>query len=181
MKAKQLMVVWILWVGAPGLASAQGTAGCPECVIGLFNDDRLCRNFGTFGDFTGSLADTLYLGIRYDPNSSFDALTGIEFSVYGMPTAALPPSWTARDGCTSVGPPAPVGTDTLTGTGGWNVVWSECQEGNKALAQVSMVSFSPFPNDTVIWIKRRYPPLDRSFPFPLFTQCDSPYFTKTSV
>jgi len=181
MKAKLLVVAMALWPSMPSLVAAQGTASCPGCEIGIYNDARLCRNFGTFGDFA-IFADTLYLGVKYDPSSSFDALTGIEFSVHGMPTQGLPLGWTVRDGGTAVGPPTPAApADTTTGTGGWNVVWPECQPGNRVVVQISMVSFDPFPNNTVIRILHRFPPLDRTFPYPLFTQCDVPYFTKTSV
>ena len=180
MKSKLLLLAFLL-VSVPGLAAAQGTASCPGCVIGIYNDEALKKNYGTFGDFA-VFADTLFLGVKYDPSSSFDALTGIEFSVYGMPTQGLPPGWTVRDGGTAVGPPTPAApADTTTGTGGWNIVWQECQPGNKVVVQISMVSFDPIPNDTVIRILHKFPPQDDTFPYLLFTQCDFPFFTKTSV
>ncbi len=177
MKKSLLLLVMLLAV--PGLALAQ-VAACPDCVLGVFDAEDLAHNYGTFSGFT----KTLYLGIKFDPATTFDACSGIEFSIQGLPPLLLPPSFNIRNGGFAVGtqsPVSPADTTAMDAAGGWNVVWTECQPGNGVTVEIIMVSFDPIPNDTVIRVLRKWPPSNPTSPSVLFTQCNGPIFTLTTM
>ncbi len=176
---KKILLLMAMLLAIPGSAWAQVEA-CPGCVLGIFDAENLSQNYGSFGGFT----KTIYLGIKYDPATTYDACTGIEFSIQGLPTLLLPPQFNIRDGGFAVGtqtPVAPADTTIMDAMGGWNVVWTECQPGNKVLVEIVMVSFDPIPNDTVIRVLRKWPPSNADTPQVLFTQCNGPIFTLTTM
>jgi hypothetical protein len=127
-----------------------------------------------------SPSKTFYLGITYDPAGTFDGLTGVEFSVDGLPTTFLAPTITIRDGGIKFGDniQTPADTTDAEAAGGWNVVWSECQPGNRVLVEITLISFDPIPDDTVIRVLRKFPPSNPTTPHALFTMCNFPAFSK---
>jgi len=176
---KKLLLLMAMLLALPGLALAQ-VQSCPDCVLGIFDAEDLVHNYGTFGEFT----KTIYIGIKYDPNTTFDSCTGVEFSVQGLPPLLLPPSFNIRNGGFAVGtqtPITPADTTAMDATGGWNVVWNECQPGNRVVVEIVMVSFDPIPNDTVIRVLRKWPQSNAETPQVLFTQCNSPIYTLTTM
>lgn len=179
MKTKLLAIAMLLCV--PGLSFAQTIESCPGCVLSIFDAPDLRCNYGTFE--VGTFIKKLYLGIKYDPNATFDGLTTIEFSIEGLPSTPSPPTFVISNsgfvvpGWTNVATPS----DT-TAEGGVNVAWGECQPGNMMLVEITLVIIDPVPVDTVIRIRRKYP----ESPFvgvrsPVFTQCNLPLATPTTV
>jgi len=177
---KTIVLSVLLSVCVTGLGYAQDdTQTCWDCVIGLFDTAALESNVGTW-DTNASPSKTFYLGIRYDPVGSFDGLTGIEFSIQGLPQTLLAPSITIRDGGIKFGDniQTPADTTAPDAAGGWNVVWSECQPGNRVMVEITLISFDPIPNDTVIRVLRKFPPSNETVPHSLFTMCNFPLFSK---
>ena len=153
---KKLLLLMAMLLAMSGSAWAQ-VEPCPGCVLGLYDAENLSQNYGNFGSFT----KTIYLGIKYDPNSTFDSCTGVEFSIQGLPATALPPQFNIRDGGFAVGPATPVSppdTTAVDAIGGWNVTWTECQPGNKVLVEIVIISLDPLPENTVIRVLRKIDP-----------------------
>ena len=174
---KKLLLLMAMLLAMSGSAWAQ-VEPCPGCVLGLYDAENLSQNYGNFGSFT----KTIYLGIKYDPNSTFDSCTGVEFSIQGLPATALPPQFNIRDGGFAVGPATPVSppdTTAVDAIGGWNVTWTECQPGNKVLVEIVIISLDPLPENTVIRVLRKWPTSET--PHVLFTQCNFPSFTLTTM
>lgn len=161
----------------PGLGSAQ-YASCPGCVLGIYDTAELGANYGTFD----GIQKKLHLGIRFDPDAPYDGLTGIELSIQGLPRTTVPPAFTILNGGIKVGDSfiTPPDTTDPAVQSGCNVVWSRCQVGSRALLEIVLVSVAPIPNDTVIRVLRRFPPLNPEVSSVLFTQCNLPSATITT-
>jgi len=169
-----LLAVWV-----PSLSQAQDTT-CPGCVIGIYDEPELVHNYGTWDINTDGVSKSFYVGIKYDPGSSFDGLTGIEISVYGLPTTFLAPTINILSDGFAVGPTliAPPDTTAAGAEGGQNITWTQCLPGNRALVEIRLVSLDPLPQDVVIRVLRRFPSLTPELPNVLFTMCDPPTYTK---
>jgi len=167
----------------PSLALAQ--VDCPECILGLWDDQALVNNFGAM---TAGVPKDLYLGVKVPPGET--GLTGVEFSIAGV---------RQTDGFLVVGvtPLEPtmviVGTavapaDTSMGsmeTGRMNINWPQCVAitgGSTAIARVQILSFSPVV-DKVFKVKRGYPSSNvMNYPFnPIIVRCDFPTFTTVKM
>ncbi len=167
---------------APGITLAQAD-DCPGCELGIYDNPELSRNFG-FWDTNVTPLKSIWVGIRYDATvpPNIQELTGIELSIDGIPVSPFPPSFTGIPDPTVV-----VGTDIRTpdneisGTGGINMAWNICLRGNRALIRIDMLSFTNVGSDVVIQVRRKFPPASPFAPVPLFTRCDSPNFTLTTV
>lgn len=178
MKRVLLMFV-LLAVWVPGLSQAQDTT-CPGCVIGVYDEPELVHNFGTWDINTDGPQKSFYVGVKYDPGSSFDGLTGVELSVSGLPPTFLTPSIKILDDGFGVGNTllAPPDTTVVGADGGQNITWSQCMPGNRALIEISLATFDALPQDVVIRVLRRFPSTTPELPNVLFTMCDSPIYTK---
>ena len=176
---KVLLAFALLSMCVPGLGLAQETQSCWDCTIGIFDTEELILNYGDW-DPTTNPSKTFYVGITYDPAGSFDGLTGVEFSILGLPATFLPPTIAIRDGGISFGESIETPADTTdpAAEGGWNIVWSECQPGNRTFVEITMISFDPVPDNTVIRVLRKFPPSNPTTPNSLFTMCDFPLFSK---
>ena len=166
----RVLLCFVIMASLPSVVrSQQAFVECLSCTLGVYDSPDLDCNFGTW-DLNESITKTLYVGIKY--GQGFDGLSGIEFSVQGLPQLPLPHTIIARDGGIIIG------QNISTGI---NVVWQSCLPENIVLLEIRMISFTPLPNDIAIRILQRMPPLDARAPYPLFTQCDFPIFTKTRV
>ena len=177
---KLLLAMSLLCVA--NLGFAQESTPCPGCIIGIFDDIDVSRNYGTWT----APNKTFYLGIRYDTTSAYDGLTFIEFSVEGLPFTFLPPSIIPLGNGTAI--PAspdsihtPADTTAAGAKGGWGVVWPVCQPNNRALIEMTFVSFDPIPSDMIIRVHRKFPPADPTVASVLFTTCEFPIFPKVRV
>jgi hypothetical protein len=162
----------------PNLAQAQ-VSDCWECVLGIYDDQALTRNFGSW-DPTVSPTKDLWFGIKYDPNSGVDRLAGFEFSVMGLGDllfAVIRPY--ACDTC----PPNTIEApgDTTTGTGGISEGVIGCSENSRALLLLTLLSFDPAPEDHVLTVLRRFPSTVEGVQSPLIRLCDRPEFTPIRV
>jgi hypothetical protein len=176
MKAKLLVIAVLICI--PSLGFAQ-TESCPGCILGVFDAADLVHNYGTFSGFQKKL----YVGIKYDPQSTYDGATGIELSIQGLPATSVAPSFVILNNGIKVGDliTTPADTTDPTATGGWNVVWSECQPGNQVFIEITLITFDPIPNDTVIRVLRKFPATNPTALSVLFTQCNTPFFTVTTM
>jgi hypothetical protein len=169
----------------PSFALAQ--FDCPECVLGLWDEQGLVNNFGAMAAGTPK---NIYLGIKVGASGE-TGLTGVEFSIAGIRQAEdgilvlsvnpIPPTMTAIGSA-----PSPADTTTSSsGMGGMNIAWPECQAipaGGLAIAQIQLLSFSPV-TDKVFMVKRKYPPSNPArFPFnPVLIRCDAPNYSDVKV
>ena len=174
---KLLLAMCLLCVANVGVA--QESTPCWDCAIGIFDDNLLTQNFGTWT----SPSKTFYLGISYAPGSGYDGLTGIEFSVEGLPATFLPPTYNILNGGIKFGDEihTPPDTTAMGATGGWNLVWQVCQPNSRPLVEMTFVSFDPIPNDIVFRVHRKFPPNDDTVAATLFTTCEFPVFPKVRV
>jgi len=156
---------------------------CPNCKIGLYDEVFLNKNFG---DVTAGTPKDIYLGVYLDPATE-TGLTGLEFSIYGMRQAEDGILVLSVDALTPDPPaltlgsiPAPADTSsTSTGTGGFNVAWATCQQAG-ALLKIQILTFSPLSNK-VFRVLHRYPPSNPLYTSAIFTKCDAPEFTATTM
>ena len=175
MKAKLLVIAMLICIPSVGFAQQS----CPECILGVFDASDLAHNYGTL--VSPVFQKKLYLGIKFA--GTFDGLTSIEFSLQGLPATTVAPSFSILNGGFKVGDLITTPADTLDplAEGGWNVVWSECQPGNQVLIEITLITFDPIPDNTVIRILRKFPPTNPTTPFQIFTMCDTPIYTKVYV
>ena len=173
---KRLLVMSLLCMA--NVSFAQQSTPCLTCKIGIFDDINLSKNFGTW---TAPGEKKFFLGILYDGSSGYDGLTGVEISVSGLPQPFLPPTFDFFGGI-RIGDmiDTPADTTSPTATGGWNLVWDVCQTGNRALVEMTYVSFEdpPMGNDIVFRVHRRFPASDPEILGPFFTTCEAPIFPK---
>ena len=177
---KGRLLAMALWICAPSAGFAQASVeSCPICVLGIYDAEDLRSNCGTFTGFQ----KRLYLGIKYDASAGYDGATGIEFSILGLPPTLIEPTFTIRNDGTKVGDfiMTPADTTDPSATGGWNVAWVDCQPGNQVFLDITLVSFDPIPDDTVIRVLRKFPSTNPMAQSTLFTQCNPPFFTATTV
>jgi len=167
----------------PSLALAQ--VDCPECVLGLWDEQGLVNNFGAMA--AGTPKD-IFLGVTVPAGET--GLTGVEFSIAGMrqvEDGILVLSVTPIPAATVIGSvQAPADTSmSSTGTGGANIAWSECQGisgGSLAIARIQLLSFTPVV-DKVFKVKRKYPVSNMmNYPFnAVLVRCDFPVFTTVKM
>ena len=178
---KVLLTIAILMV--PVSSFAQIT-NCPNCVLGVFDDQMMTQNFGIWAA-PASPAKTVWVGILYDPatKGELNGFTGVELSVDGIPAGPFGdpgfngvPDPTVTIGSTIVTP-----DDEVAGTGGVNMAWDTCLQGDRAMIRIDMLSLDAVPSDIVVQVRRKFPPGSPSFPQQLITQCNAPIFTSTLV
>jgi hypothetical protein len=161
MKACVLTLALAIYLPVLGLAQ-DDTRPCWDCTLSLSDTADFSAEPIRIGHWDPSVnpQKNLYLGIVYSPTATFEGLTGIEFSIQGLPETFLPPTITIRDGGMSFGESieAPDDPTLPEAAVGWNVVWSECQPGNRTLIEISLISFEPIPDDTVIRVMPKFPP-----------------------
>jgi len=179
---KVLLAIAVLMV--PMSVSAQIT-DCPNCVLGIYDDQGLSKNFGIWDqDLTGPLK-SVFVGIKYDPLliEQLSGLTSIELSVDGIPAGPFgPPAFKGiPDPTVTIGTDIRTPDDEVTGTGGVNMAWNSCLPGDRAVVQIDMLSLSAIPMDIVLRVRRKFPPSSPSIQQQLITQCDAPIFTATTV
>jgi len=182
MRAVLPFAAFTVILGLSPLAAAQETADCPECVLGIYEDPGMTRNFGTW-NASAAPSTELFVGIRYGPGAAVGALTGIELSIDGLPFLFLPPAVEGFD--TTLDPDQITGdirspADT-TLAGGFSLSWDACQPGDRALLRITLISFAPIPSDQVVRVRHRFPPSTPPSPAPFLLQCDAPSFTRTRV
>jgi hypothetical protein len=107
----------------PSLVLAQ--ADCPECVLGLWDEQGLVNNFGAM---SAGVPKDVFLGLKVPPSET--GLTGIEFSIDGIRSVEdgiLVVGVTPIPAATVIGSPvAPSDTTATTAeTGGANIAWGE--------------------------------------------------------
>jgi hypothetical protein len=180
---KRALLTVALLLALPAVVAAQTVTSCPGCVLGVYDSSDTRQNYG-YWDASGNNAfKELFISIDFDPGSGLSGLTGIELSISGLPSGALPPSdeWFPS-------PAAVLGSDirtpadtTGTAEGGKNIAWDNCLADNRNLGKITMISVAPVGTDRVIRILHRFPPQNPEFPHLLFNQCDAPAYTKTAV
>ena len=179
---KVLLSFALMSMCLPGLGLAQQST-CWDCTLGIFDSDALTANYGTWDTGT-SPTKKFYLGITYDPTSGYDGLSGVEFSIQGLPSAFSPSTVVLDGGFIIPAQPdsilAPPDTTAVGAQGGVNVTWTQCLTGNRALVEITAVNLDPIPNNTVIRVLRKFPPLSPEVPQVLFVACDFPIQTKVA-
>ena len=178
---KILLTIAVLMIPMSLYAQEEITE-CLGCTIGVFEDQQVdsTRNYGFWN--TDSMAlKSIWVGIRYDPGvPSLSGLTGVELSVSGMPAGPFgdPAFAGVPDPAVVIGNTLSTPADSL-GIGGVNMAWNTCLPNNRAIIRIDMLSLQPIANDIVLRVQEKFP---RSInPYPLFTQCNGPAFTKTEV
>jgi hypothetical protein len=169
-------------LGLAPLVAAQEAADCPECVLGIYDDPAMKRNFGVWNSSTAPSKE-IFVGVQYHSGAVVGALTGIELSIDGLPLLFMPP---AVEGFESILDPDQITGDIrspadTTLAGGFSISWGECQPGDRALLRITLISFDPIPSDQVVRVRRRFPATVPQSPNPLLAQCDDPSFTRTRV
>ncbi|MFQ5598982.1 MAG: hypothetical protein ACE5G2_00355 [Candidatus Krumholzibacteriia bacterium] len=147
---------------------------CFGCVLGVYDDIDLTRNSGIV---TGTTKD-VFLGIKYDPNAGFDGLKAVEFSITGL-SSFIVTKEPFDNPTVALGEPA-APADTLVGSGGMNLAWANCLNGDRALMKMTLIILGAVDDNTVLQVVRKFP---RSNPNAdqHFNQCDDPAFTITRV
>ena len=158
----------------PTLLAAQGVQ-CPGCVIGVFDDPGLSRNFGSW-DASTAPVKSVWVGITFDPASQLGHMTGVEFSVDGIgPFCSLESGCLHFDGLVepsfTIGPTVASPDDEQGGVG-VDIAWVYCLSGDRVFARLDLSSDGPVPNDLVLRVKRKFPPGNPALPYPYFTTCD---------
>jgi hypothetical protein len=170
-------------VALPRLSWAQAPVDCPDCVLGIWDDPDLNKNFGTV---TAFVPKDIYIGVRLAAGQT--GITGLEFSVTGL-TNADGVLVTGVEGATEVppsvllgSPPAPADTtSSSTGTGGMNAAWPSCIAGSGALLKVSLLPLSPAPNK-ILRVMHKFNPTNPNYGLlPIIIGCDNPTFTPARV
>ncbi len=179
---KVLLAIAALLV--PMSVSAQIT-DCPNCILGIYDDQGLSKNFGSWDVETMGPLKSIFVGIKYDPAliEQLSGLTSIELSVDGIPAGPLgPPAFKGiPDPTVTIGTDIRTPDDEVTGTGGVNMAWNSCLPGDRVLIQIDMLSLSPVANDIVLQVRRKFPPSSPSVQQQLLTQCNAPIFTATTL
>ena len=178
---KVLLAIAILMIPVSSFAADE----CPGCLLGIFDNETLDKNYGTWVGGNGDPAKVVWVGIIYDPATieEFSGFTTVELSVSGLPT-------TIFGNQSFEGVPSPAITlgnaietplDEETGTGGVNMAWDSCIPGDRAFIKLSLLSFDLLGDDVVFRIRRKFPPGNPSDPVPLITKCDAPIFTAATM
>lgn len=180
MKRKLLAIVLGL-IALPTAGWAQ--ADCFDCVLGIYDDEQLTRNFGTIEP---GVPKDLYIGLKLAPGQT--GVTGIELSIAGISLldnlfivefVGLPQADAVVG--TTVEAPADT-TASSTGTGGVNLAWTICQEGtNRAIARLSLLALGAVAPDHVLQVLRKFPPSDPRWLTPNLVKCDPPDYTVVRI
>ncbi len=176
------LTVLLLVLLVPSVAFAQGV-DCPGCVMGVFDDSGLSRNFGFWDSSTDPLK-TVWVGILYDPSADINGLTSIEFSVDGTAgfcSFGYPCFRGIIDPVITIGTTTAAPDDKENGQGGVTMAWNQCLEGNRALVRIDLLRLDAIPNDLVLRVTHKFPPSNPVYASPMFTRCDGPIFTPTTV
>lgn len=181
MRKMLLPVVGLL--ALPAVVSAQ-VIFCNDCEMGLWDEPEMIHNFGAVS--AGTPKD-IYLGVKLGAGET--GVTTIEFSISNMRQVEDNILVVGTEGLTDPQPniflgsvQAPADTSSGTaGTGGSNIAWPSCVTStSQALIKITFLSFAPVSNKVFV-IKHRYPPTNTFYPYPLFTRCDPPEYTKVAV
>jgi hypothetical protein len=161
------MRLLILALLVPSVASAQ--LECPGCVIGIFDDPGLSRNFGVW-DITAVPLKTVWVGIIYDPTSHIDGLTSIELSVDGVGAFCQEAPCFSFEGLVeptvTIGPTIAAPDDTANGQGGMNMAWNQCLRADRALVRLDLSSVETLANDLVLRVTQKFPQSSPEFRTP---------------
>lgn len=157
---------------------------CAGCVLGIFDDPELTRTSGNWPDALP--VKRLWLGIKHDPGSELDGLTGIELSVDGL---HLLPAGASVTFVVKRNPSVVLGSDIRTPPplsgpeveGGINAVWGECLSGDLDLVEITLFTLAPLTEPVELRVRRKFPAPDPEAQAPLFTDCDGPIFEKVIV
>jgi hypothetical protein len=176
MKRKLLAVVLGL-IALPVAGWAQ--ENCFDCVLGIYDDEQLTRNFGTIEQ---GVPKDVYVGLKL--TGGLVGVTGIELSITGISLldnlfivefVGLPQADAVVG--TTVEAPADT-TASSSGTGGVNLAWSVCQEGsNRAIARLTLLALGPVAPDHVLRVLRKFPTSDPAWLTPILVKCDPPDYT----
>jgi len=178
------LLIFVLILLIPKLARAQDVQ-CPGCVIGLFDDPGLSRNFGSW-DASTEPVKSVWVGISYDPGHPSRHMTGVEFSIDGIGSSCPTVS-----GCFNfeglVEPAVTIGLtvaspdDKQDGVGGVNIAWGHCLVDDRVFVRLDLSSVGPVPNDVVLRVTRKFPPTSPTLPHPWFSTCDDFVFAPVTV
>lgn len=151
-------------LSVPPPASAQWTA-----TLGIYDDPGMSRDHGTMdGPFK-----EVFVGIRFDVPPG--DITGLEFSVAGLePFVYVMLDWMQPAPTVVLGTIA-TPADTLNGRGGLNAAWSTCQVGDRVVLKLVLFAVTP-PQNHVLQVRRRYPPSNPQWSYPLAVTCDVPCY-----
>lgn len=186
---KRGLLVWSCVIVALCSTTARGLAetlvrDCPACVLGIFDDAELTSAEGHWLDAIP--VKRLWVGVKHDPSSELNGLTGIELSVDGL---HLLPEGASVSFEVKRGPSAVFGSDIRTpppqsgseAEGGINAVWGECISGDLDLVEITIFSLVPPTEVIELRVRRKFPAPDPEAQAPLFTNCDGPIFEKVVV
>ena len=167
---KVLLSLLVLCV-VPTVAMSQ--EDCPDCLMGIYDTDQMVENFGIFDAATKEV----FIGMKFDP--IYAGLAGVEFSIYGLDPFFF--TFTPAAGTTVVlgDIKAPLDREDTTG-GGMNMAWATCQEsinGQFVFGKITLIALGAAPDDTVLWVEKKYPSSNPTIPQALFNKCDGPVFT----
>ena len=166
-RALPVMLCVLLWTAT----RAAAVDDCPNCILGIWDDEHLTRNYGYSAPNTVKI---IYVGMR-DPNPS-DLFTNVEFSIAGlrredgMFVLAVSCSQGAVPSC--IGPVAsPADTSvTSAATGGLVTNWFDCFGGGQALISVALLHVEP-RSDHVLQVKHKYPTSNAAWHTPAAFRC----------
>lgn len=157
----------LLWAAAP----ARAVEDCPGCLLGIWDDDQLARNYGYS---TPGVIKIVYVGFRAaDPQALFN---NVEFSIAGLrPENDM---FVVAVSCAQGGIPSCIGpiaspadtSATSAGTGGLVTTWFDCFSDGQPLIAVALVHFGP-KADHVLQVTRKYPTSDPAWRTPVAFQC----------
>lgn len=162
-------------VHAPQPTHAQSES-CPKCVMGVFDDEDLSRNFG-FWDPETEPVKSVWVGITYSA-SEFSSMRSVEFSVDGVAAFGCSPDSKCFGFDGLVEPNVTIGNtiaspdDKEAGVGGVSIAWAGCLTGNRAFVKLQLASSEPVPNDVVIRVMKRFPHTNPELPYPWYSTCD---------
>ena len=165
---KQAIAAVVLLLVAPAAVTAQTTIqDCPECVLGLWDDVEMTRDFGTIEPL---FEKDIFLGVQFGAGQV--EIQGIEFSIAGMADEIYDLDAGPDPRCLRVGPGILAPADTSassTGQGGLRMWLENCLRGDQALLEIRLLAFGVA--DVVLRVKRKYPPGDSNLHTAAFTTC----------
>lgn len=165
------------WLGGALSCTAGGAAAvedCPTCVLGIWDNDHLTRNYGYS---TPGTVKFIYVGLRAPDTAHL--FRNLEFSIAGLrpEDGILVVGISCNQGAipTCIGTAAsPADTSaTSTGTGGLVTSWFDCFGDGQPLILIGFVHVDPAP-DHVLQVKRRYPPSNPAWRTPALFSCGEP-------
>lgn len=153
---------------------AAAVEDCPACILGIWDDDQLTRNYGYSapGEFK-----YVYVGLRAP--ETMRLFRNVEFSIAGLrPEDGL---LVLGISCNQGAIPSCIGTAaspadtsaTSTGTGGLTTFWFDCFGDGQPLISILFLHLGPEP-DHVLQVKRRYPTSNPAWHTPVLFACGEP-------